>query len=85
MVIGCLCVIADYANRGIASGMIEGLIGFCRKHNYSRIEAPVDLRVPEEAGINISFYPFRKFGFLVDEESWGWEFRPETRMCYGSL
>lgn len=33
----------------------------------------------------ISFYPFRKFGFVLDEATIGWEFRPETRMCFCDL
>jgi GNAT superfamily N-acetyltransferase len=85
MVIGCLFVVGEHANQGIASAMIEELIGFCREHGYARIEAPVDPRPPDEAGINISFYPFRKFGFVLDEATIGWEFRLETRMCFCDL
>ncbi len=85
MVIGCLFIVAEHSNRGIASAMIKELISFCREHGYTRIEAPVDLRPPDEAGINISFFPFRKFSFIIDEESLGWEFRPEVRMCFCNL
>lgn len=85
MVIGCLMVFREYMNRGLASAMVRSLIGFCREHGYTRIEACVDPRSPEEAGIGTSFFPFRKFGFVVDETSFGWEFRPETRMCFCNL
>lgn len=85
MVIGCLLVHREYQNKGIASAMIKELIGFCKDHGYTRIEAPVDQRPPDEAGINISFFPFRKFGFIVDESREGWEFRPETRICFCNL
>lgn len=85
MIIGCLFVLREYGNRGIASAMIKELINFCTEHGYTRIEAPVDPKPPDEAGINISFYPFRKFGFIIDEASMGWEFRPEQRMCFYNL
>lgn len=81
MVIGCLMVLKEYMNRGFASAMIGELMVFCKGHGYTRIEACIDPRPPEEAGINTSFLPFRKFGFTIDEDSSGWEFRPETRMC----
>lgn len=81
MVIGCLYVLKEYGNRGIASQMIRGLIDFCRSRGYARIEACVDPRPPQEAGMNTSFYPFRKFGFALDDSREGWEFRPETRTC----
>jgi GNAT superfamily N-acetyltransferase len=78
-------VVGERANKGIASAMIEELIGCCKEHGYTRIEVPVDPRPPDEAGANISFYPFRKFGFVLDEVTIGWEFRPETRMCFCDL
>ena len=81
MVISCLHVIKDYGGRGIASEMIPRLIASCRDRGYSRIEACVHPGTPEEAGINTSFYPFRKFGFTVDDSREGWEFRPEIRIC----
>lgn len=82
MVIGCLLVHTEHQNKGIASAMIKELIDFCKDHGYNRIEAPVDPRPPDEAGMSISFFPFRKFGFILDESREGWEFRPETRMCF---
>jgi len=85
MVIGCLFVFAEHQNKGIASAMIKALIDFCKDHGYNRVEAPVDLRPPPEAGLNISFFPFRKFGFIIDESREAWEFRPETRMCVCDL
>lgn len=86
MVIGCLYVPRECRNRGIASAMIKELISFCNDHGYNRIEVPVDLRPPDKKIFsNISFLPFRKFGFIVDEVSLGWEFRPETRICFCSL
>lgn len=85
VVIGCLFVLREYGNRGIATAMIKELIGFCGQHGYTSIEACVDLRPPDESGINTSFFPFRKFGFVVDDTSEGWEFKPETRMCYLNL
>jgi len=82
IVIGCLFVFPEFANQGLASAMIKELLDFCQKHSFNRIEAIVDLRLPSESGLNISFYPFRKFGFIIDETSFEWEFRPETRMCF---
>jgi len=77
MVISCLLIHTEHQNKGIASAMIKELMDFCKDHGYNRIEAPVDPRPPNEAGINISFFPFRKFGFILDESREGWEFRPE--------
>ena len=86
IVIGCLYVHNEHRNRGIASAMIKELINFCNDHKYDRIEAPVDLRPPDKEFISsISFYPFRKFGFNVDEASPGGEFGQETRMCFCDL
>lgn len=81
MVISCLYVLREYGDKGIASGMIAETLGFCRKRGYTRVEAIVDHRPPQEAGINTSFAPFRKFGFLLDNSREGWEFRPDSRMC----
>jgi GNAT superfamily N-acetyltransferase len=82
MVISCLYVIREFGGRGIASQMIDEALKFCRKHGFTRIEAVVDCRPPEESGINTSYYPFRKFGFILDGSREAWEFRPESRMCY---
>lgn len=60
---------------------IEETLEFCGAHGYTRVEAVVDHRPPEESGINTSYYPFRKFGFVLDETREAWEFRPESRMC----
>jgi hypothetical protein len=65
--------------------MIAETLGFCRKRGYTRVEAIVDHRPPQEAGINTSFAPFRKFGFLLDNSREAWEFRPDSRMCYLEL
>ena len=85
MVIGCLYVLKEYGNRGIASQMIRMLIEFCRDHGYLRIEACVHLGSPGEAGINTSYAPFRKFGFVMEDSREGWELRPDVRMCHVSL
>ena len=86
MVIGCLYVPKEHRNRGIATSMTRGLITFCNNHEYSRIEVPVDLRPPDKKMFStISFFPFRKFGFVIDENSSGRESRPETRMAFFSL
>lgn len=85
MVICCLYVIREYGGRGIASRMIEETLDFCREHGFTRVEAVVDHRPPEESGINTSFYPFRKFGFLLDGSREAWELRPDSRMCYLEL
>jgi GNAT superfamily N-acetyltransferase len=85
MVISCLYVLRDYGGRGIASAMIVETLNFCRKHGFTRVEAIVDHRPPQESGINTSFYPFRKFGFVLDNSREGWEFRPESRVCYLEL
>ena len=86
MVVGCLYVHSEHRSRGIATAMIRELISFCNEHRYNRIEVSVDLGPPDREFISkISFYPFRKFSFIVDETSSGDEFAPETRMCYCSL
>jgi GNAT superfamily N-acetyltransferase len=81
MVIGCLYVLKDFSNRGMASEMIQRLIEFCGERGYTRIEACVDPRPPHESGMGTSFFPFRKFGFALEEGREGWEFRPNTRIC----
>ena len=82
MVIGCLYVPKEHRNKGIASAMVRELVSFCDNHGYKRIEVPVDLRPPDkEMFSTISFFPFRKFGFVIDETSLGWEFKPETRIA----
>jgi len=81
MVIGCLVVVREHLNEGIASAMIRELMSLCRNHGFRRIETSVDVRPPGKAEGNTSFFPFRKFGFTIDETSQGWESRPETRMC----
>ncbi len=81
MVIGCLYVLRDYGNKGIASEMIRKTIDFCLLHGYKRIEACVDPRCPSESGINTSFYPFRKFGFVIKDDRECWEYRPESKIC----
>ncbi len=85
IVISCLYVLREYGGRGIASAMIKEALNFCREHGFTRVEASVDPRPPQESGINTSFYPFRKFGFLLDDSREGWEFRPESRICYLDL
>jgi GNAT superfamily N-acetyltransferase len=82
IVIGCLVVVRDHWNKGIASVMIKELMRFCKDHGFHRIESLVDRRPPDKAEGNTSFSPFRKFGFIIDEMSQGWESRPETRMCF---
>lgn len=81
LVVACLYVLKDYGNRGIGSSMIERTIDFCHKHGFTRLEACVDPRPPDQSGMSTSFYPFRKFGFVVDDPREGWEFRPEMRIC----
>ena len=86
MVIGCLYIPSECRNRGIASAMIEELIRFCKECEYNRVEAAVDLGPPDHKMFSsISFFPFRKFGFIVDEASFGGEFESETRMCFCNL
>jgi GNAT superfamily N-acetyltransferase len=82
MVISCLYVLREYGGKGIASAMIARTLEFCREHGFTRVEAIVDHRPPQESGINTSFYPFRKFGFVRDGSREAWEFRPHSRMCY---
>ena len=31
--------------------------------------------------LDLSFYPFRKFGFLVDDAREGWEFNHNSTIC----
>ena len=85
LVINCLYVIRHYAGRGIASAMIAETLTFCRRHGFSRVEAVVDHRPPQECGFGTSFYPFRKFGFILDDSREGWEFWPHSRVCYLEL
>jgi len=85
IVIGCLVILREHWNKGIASAMIRELVGFSELQGFRRIEALVDLRPPDKAGGNTSFFPFRKYGFVVDETSHGWESRPETRMCFRQM
>ena len=81
MVIGCLYVLKEYSGKGIASNMIQMLIDFCQNHGYQKIEACVHTGTPEQSGYSISFFPFRKFGFVIDESREGWEYNLETRIC----
>ena len=85
MVISCLYVLPEHHGKGIASAMITKTLEFCREHGFTRVEAIVDHRPPQESGINTSFYPFRKFGFVLDGTREAWEFRPDSRMCYLEL
>jgi len=82
IVIGCLVIVREHWNKGIASAMIGELMSFCKDRGFRRIEALVDVRPPDKAEGNTSFFPFRKFGFIIDEKSQGWESRSETRMCF---
>lgn len=86
LVIGCLMICGDqigsgHWNKGAASALIQELIGFSRTKGYRRIEACVDLRPPQEAGWMTSFYPFKKFGFEIEPESFGWENKENMKMC----
>lgn len=83
--ISCLYVAKDDGNKGIGSAMIEETLSFCRTNAFNRIEAPVDHRPPPESGINTSYYPFRKFGFVLDGSREAWESRPDSRMCFLDL
>ena len=85
MVIGCLYVAQEHGGKGIASEMIRMLIDFCRNHGYRRIEARVHPGSPQEAGMATSFYPFRKFGFVIDDSREGFEFPSNMRSCYLEL
>ena len=85
LVICCLYVLKDYGNRGIASKMLAEAIRFCKSNGYIRIEACVDRRAPHLSGMSTSFYPFRKFGFTLDESREGREYKPETRICWKDL
>jgi len=85
IVIGCLVVLREHWNKGIASAMIGELIRFCKDHGFHRIETYVDVRPPDKAGVSTSYSPFRKFGFIIDETSQGWDSRPDTRICYCNI
>jgi GNAT superfamily N-acetyltransferase len=76
LVIGCFYVLADYSHRGIGSSMIARTIEFCREHGFSRLEACVD---------PTSFYPFRKFGFKLDDSREGFESNSDLRICFLDL
>ncbi len=85
LVINCLYVIREHAGRGIASAMIAATLDFSRTHGFFRVEAVVDRRPPPECGFGTSFYPFRKFGFVMDDTREGWEFWPHSRICHLNL
>ena len=86
ILVGCLLISSEYRNKGLASTMIRELISFCESAGYDRIEVGV---CDKPAGNNwveqISFLPFRKFGFVLDETTQAHEFKPEELMCYCNL
>jgi|GEM_PF-2941429 GNAT superfamily N-acetyltransferase len=82
LVISCLYVMREYAGRGIASAMISATLEFCRTHGFSRVEAVVDRRPPPECEHGTSFFPFRKFGFVLDDSREGWECWAHSRICH---
>lgn len=86
LVIGCLVVKgeqfnASHWNKGVASKLIEHVIGFAKENGYKRIEAAVDIRSPKEAQWMVSSFPFLKFGFKIEENSFGWEGKENMKMC----
>ena len=86
IVIGCLLIIKDYRNKGIATLMIKQLIDFCNDNGYSRIEVGISLKPSGNKPFEkISFLPFKKFGFIIDQNSSAFEFNDETKMSYCDL
>lgn len=86
IVVGCLAIFNEYRNKRLASTIIRELISFCESAGFNRIEVGV---CNKPAGNNwveqISFFPFRKFGFVLDETARAHEFKPEELMCYLDL
>lgn len=83
LLIGCLLIDRDHRNRGLASEMIKEVIGFCKARDFNRIEVGACNRPSgKEPFESISFLPFRKFGFVIDESAPANEFTQTERMCH---
>lgn len=68
--IACLYVPRQRRKRGVATDLIAHVLAFCRSHGFDRVEANVNLAPAGDAEYErISFLPFRKLGFLVDDDS----------------
>jgi GNAT superfamily N-acetyltransferase len=80
------CLKADIKNQGIASAMIREAIAFCRSRKFTRMEAFVDPRSPDETARWVpSYYPYRKYGFQLEGTATAWEGKPDSRICYLTL
>jgi len=83
ILVACLFVHSEYRNSGLASAMISEAISFCESGGFNRIEVGACNRPSGKEWVeHISFLPFKKFGFTIDEATRANEFRPEERMCY---
>lgn len=83
LLIGCLLISKDHRNKGLATEMIKEVINFCKSNSYNRIEVGAcNMPSGKEAFESISFLPFRKFGFVIDELTPANEFTQRDRMCY---
>ncbi len=86
LLIGCLLINKDHRNRGLASEMIEEVISFAKASGFSRIEVGACNKPSgKELFESVSFLPFRKFGFVIDESAPANEFTQKDRMCYLDL
>ncbi len=86
IIIGCLLILKNYRNKNIATLMINHLIDFCNDNSYNRLEVGVSLKPSGNKSFeNISFLPFKKFGFIIDQNSSGYEFNKEIKMSYCNL
>lgn len=86
ILVGCLMIFSECRNKGLASMMIQELIDFCKSAGYNRIEVGVCNKPAGNKWVEqISFFPFRKFGFVLDETARAHEFKPEELMCYLDL
>ena len=86
ILVGCLAIFNEYRNKGLASMMIREVINFCESAGFNRIEVGVCNKPAGNKWVEqISFFPFRKFGFVLDETARAHEFKPEELMCYCNL
>jgi len=86
LLIGCLLINKDYRNKGLATEMIKEVISFSKSISFNRIEVGAcNIPSGKEQFESISFLPFKKFGFVIDESAPANEFTRRDRMCYLDL
>jgi GNAT superfamily N-acetyltransferase len=86
LLIGCLHIKKDHRGKGFATELIQGLIDFCKTKEFDRIEVAVNQSPPGDNMFeDVSLFPFKKFGFKVEEHCPGYEFNTEIKMCYCNI